>query len=492
MYAIIHALKESNDNPMHINLPNFSNAHVLVIGDIMLDQYWHGGTHRISPEAPVPVVQVTEIDERPGGAGNVALNIAALGAKVTLISLSGDDSNADILENKLQAAGINCHLVRVKNKPTITKLRVLSLHQQLIRLDFEELFESHEVAELNALCEQYIPQAQAIILSDYGKGTLNNCSAFIAKANACAIPILVDPKGRDFSIYRGATLLTPNRKEFEEVVGACHDEQTLINKAQDLIQQYQFHSLLVTRGSQGMTLFQPGKNEFHLPAIAREVYDVTGAGDTVISVFASAIAAGSDFETATLLANRAAGLVVGKLGAATVSVPELRRAIQADSAIGTGVMSQEQLAIMVADAKAHGEKIVMTNGCFDILHAGHVSYLEKAKALGDRLIVAVNDDLSVKKLKGDDRPINNLDRRMAVIAGLNSVDWVVPFSEDTPARLIAEILPNVLVKGGDYQVNEIAGAEDVINNGGDVKVLNFEQGCSTSAIVAKIKQKELS
>ncbi len=286
--------------------------------------------------------------------------------------------------------------------------------------------------------------------------------------------------------------MTPNRKEFEMVVGPCRDEHMFIEKGLALIEQLSLSALLVTRGAQGMTLLRPGLPELHLPAKAREVFDVTGAGDTVISVFACALASSGSYDIATVLANCAAGLAVGKLGAATVSTPELRRALQQENASGTGILTEQQLLINVADAKAHQEKIVFTNGCFDILHAGHVAYLEQAKRQGDRLIVAVNDDASVAKLKGPDRPINSLEQRMAVLAGLSSVDWVVPFSEDTPARLIAEVMPDVLVKGGDYQVHEIAGHDTVLANGGKVEILNFKPGCSTSAIVDKILNKEIA
>lgn len=474
--------------PMKFVLPPFEKAHVLVVGDVMLDRYWYGATDRISPEAPVPVVHVTRKDERPGGAGNVALNIAALGAKVSLVSMVGSDTEAEVLEQKLQTAGIHCRLKREKDKPTITKLRVISHNQQLIRMDFEEAYYQHsENSPLLENCVDSLANINLIVMSDYGKGSMGSQQPIIQAARKAKVPILVDPKGRDFSIYHHATLLTPNYKEFETVVGACHNENEIIEKGLRLIDELGLAALLITRGAHGMTLLRPGEPEFHLPAKSREVYDVTGAGDTVIATLGVALAAGAEITMAVALANRAASIVVGKLGAATVSMPELRRSTLQDGDMVKGVMTEEQLRVVVEDAKAHGEKIVFTNGCFDILHAGHVSYLEKAKALGDRLIVAVNADASVAQLKGANRPINPLERRMSVLAGLAAVDWVVPFTEETPARLIGEIFPNILVKGGDYKPEEIVGAAAVMAQGGTVKVLNFVEGCSTTTIINKIQ-----
>ncbi len=475
---------------MKFILPPFENACVLVVGDVMLDRYWYGTTDRISPEAPVPVVHVSRQDERPGGAGNVALNIAALGAKASLVGMVGEDIIADMLQNKLESVGVSCFFKREQNKPTIAKLRVLSQNQQLIRMDFEEIFYQHsEKSPLLENCLDCFPKIKLIIMSDYGKGSMGNQQTLIQAARKAKLPILVDPKGRDFSIYRGATLLTPNYKEFETVVGSCNNETEIIQKGLRLIKENDFEALLITRGAQGMTLLREGQPELHLPAKSREVFDVTGAGDTVIAVIGAALAAGADLTMAVALANRAASIVVGKLGAATVSVPELRRSVLKDSDTSKGVMSEEQLLIAVEDAKAHGEAIVFTNGCFDILHAGHVAYLERAKTLGHRLIVAVNDDASVRQLKGQTRPINPLERRMSVLAGLASVDWVVSFSEDTPARLIGEILPDVLVKGGDWKPEAIVGGDTVIANGGVVKVLQYEDGCSTTNIINKINEK---
>lgn len=473
---------------MRTVVPDFAAARVLVVGDLMLDRYWHGDTSRISPEAPVPVVRVDEVEERAGGAGNVALNIAALGGRVEVLGLTGDDEAAEALAARLTRSGVRCGFVRLRAGRTITKLRVMSRHQQLIRLDFEDGFPGHEPG---ALAERFgaalADGADVVVLSDYGKGTLRDPQALIRAARAAGRPVLVDPKGTDFARYRGATLITPNQAEFEAVAGRCRDEGHLVERAERLRDELALEALLVTRSEKGMTLLRAGHPPLHLPARAREVFDVTGAGDTVIAVLAAALAAGEELAEATALANLAAGIVVAKLGTATVSVAELRQAMREPGASERGVVDEERLLRLVREARAHGERVVMTNGCFDILHAGHVHYLAQAAGYGDRLVVAVNDDGSVRRLKGAERPINSLAQRMAVLAALGSVDWVVPFAEDTPERLICRVLPDVLVKGGDYQPEQIAGGGCVRAAGGEVVVLGFVDGCSTSGIVQRIK-----
>lgn len=468
---------------MKITIPDFSQSNVLVVGDVMLDRYWMGDTSRISPEAPVPVVRVKDLEDRPGGAANVALNVAALGGQATLGGVVGADEHAQILNEHLKAAGVITALSQIDQTRTITKLRVLSRNQQLIRLDFEDRFEQEHSLRLRQDFNDYLGEKQVVVLSDYAKGTLDNCAELIAQAKQKDCFVLVDPKHEDLAYYQGADLITPNWHEFEAAVGPCANETEIVEKGQKLMLEAGFGALLVTRGEHGMTLLQPGKSEMHLPARAREVYDVTGAGDTVISVLAASLSAGQSLEQATALANVAAGIVVGKLGTAVVTLPELRSALRASNEADVGAMTEEQLLYALRDAKMHGEKIVMTNGCFDIMHAGHVTYLQQAKALGDRLIVAVNSDASVKGLKGPGRPVNNLERRMAVLAALGSVDWVVSFDEETPARLIGKVLPDVLVKGGDYKPEDIAGGDAVIANGGEVKVLDFIDGISTTGIL---------
>lgn len=477
---------------MKVNLPDFSRARVLVVGDLMLDRYWHGDTSRISPEAPVPVVRVGDAEQRPGGAGNVALNVAALGGQATLIGLAGDDEAADALEQALQSKGVTCCFERLPGYPTITKLRVVSRHQQLIRLDFEDGFPSAEAERLIARFEREVKDMDVVVLSDYGKGTLHHVAKLIAIARAAGKPVLIDPKGKDFSKYSGATLITPNMMEFEAVAGPSSDEAELEVRAEELRQRYALDALLITRSEKGMSLFRPGHAPVHLLTHAREVYDVTGAGDTVISTLATALAAGEDLHSAMVLSNVAAGVVVGKLGTATVNVTELRQALRQQQFIARGVVDEDRLLALVQEARANGERIVMTNGCFDILHAGHVTYLAQAAELGDRLIVAVNDDASVARLKGPERPINPLEQRMTVLAALQSVDWVVPFSEDTPERLICKVLPDVLVKGGDYKPDQIAGGACVQQHGGEIVVLGFVDGCSTSRIVEAIRSKRVN
>ncbi len=470
-------------------LPDFSKGKVLVVGDVMLDRYWHGNTSRISPEAPVPVVHVGNEEHRAGGAGNVALNIAALGGSVTLIGFAGNDEAGESLEGILQNAGVNCSFFCQKGFSTITKLRVISHHQQLIRLDFEDSFAGADLDQLENLFVEQLNQHDVVILSDYGKGALQNVQALIKLAKQAGKVVLVDPKGSDFNKYRNASLITPNFSEFQGVVGACpHDQIT--DKGLQLISECDLDSLLVTRGEHGMMLLCKEQEPLNLPTHAREVFDVTGAGDTVISVLGAALAAGSELPDAVKLSNIAAGVVVGKLGTATVSVTEICCALHSLGDSNQKTLSEEQLLAYINNAKENGEKLVMTNGCFDILHAGHVEYLQKASELGDRLIVAVNSDESVKILKGDSRPVNGLENRMAVLAGLQSVDWVVPFSEETPERLISTVLPDILVKGGDYKVEEIAGGRRVQENGGDVVILSFKDGCSTTSIIDTIKATE--
>ncbi|HHR5807405.1 TPA: bifunctional D-glycero-beta-D-manno-heptose-7-phosphate kinase/D-glycero-beta-D-manno-heptose 1-phosphate adenylyltransferase HldE [Providencia alcalifaciens] len=471
---------------MKVTLPDYKQAGVLVVGDVMLDRYWHGPTNRISPEAPVPVVKVTMVEERPGGAANVAMNIASLGANSRLVGLTGIDDAAKALTENLNGVNVRCDFVAIPTHPTITKLRVLSRNQQLIRLDFEEGFENVDAQPMLERIEQALPHIGALVLSDYAKGALAEVEKMIALANKAGVPVLIDPKGHNFERYRGATLLTPNMSEFEAIVGRCKDNKDVEEKGMQLLESLELSALLITRSEQGMSLIRRNEAPLHLPTEAQEVFDVTGAGDTVIGVLAASIASGRPLHEACALANAAAGVVVGKLGTSTVSPIELENAIRGRAENGFGVMTESQLKQAVADARARGERVVMTNGCFDILHAGHVSYLANARKLGDRLIVAVNSDVSTRRLKGETRPVNPLDQRMIVLGALGAVDWVVPFEEDTPQRLISEILPDILVKGGDYQPDEIAGSKEVWAAGGQVMVLNFEDGISTTNIIKNI------
>ncbi len=476
---------------MSIELPDFARGRVLVVGDLMLDRFWSGATQRISPEAPVPVVRVRGDELRPGGAANVALNAAALGARVRLLGVVGRDEAGEQLRRAMAGRNIEAHWIESPRHPTITKLRVLSRHQQLIRLDFEESFgdaDAFDRAELQQRYESLLNDCDVVVLSDYGKGTLAGVDALIAAARARALPVLVDPKGSDFRRYRGASLLTPNVPELEAVVGPCADDAALERSAAELRRSVQLEALLVTRSERGMSLFTDASEPLHLPALAREVYDVTGAGDTVIATVAAAVAAGASLATACSVANVAAGIVVGKLGTATVGIDELDNALHAAHE-EAAVVDEAALLRRVAAAREAGKRIVMTNGCFDILHVGHVRYLEAARRLGDMLIVAVNDDASVRRLKGESRPVNPCEDRMRVLAGLRSVDLVVPFAEDTPARLIGRVLPQVLVKGGDYRPEQVAGGDAVQAAGGEVVILDFHQGYSTTSMLARAQER---
>jgi D-beta-D-heptose 7-phosphate kinase/D-beta-D-heptose 1-phosphate adenosyltransferase len=394
-----------------------------------------------------------------------------------------------LLTRALEQRGVRCELYRSPALPTIHKLRVLARSQQLLRIDAEQSLQGC-AEELGALYGRLLRQADVVILSDYAKGTLARVEDLVAAAKAAKIPVLIDPKGTDFVRYRGAYALTPNRSEFEAVVGRSSDEAELLRKGAALREELELDLLLVTRGEQGMTLFEQDAEPLTLPTQAREVFDVTGAGDTVIALLGAGIAAGLAPADAAALANLGAGIVVGKIGAATASRSELQHALHAQGSGGRGLVDVPELVALVAEAKARGERVVFTNGCFDILHAGHVGYLEEAKSCGDRLIVAVNDDDSVRRLKGASRPVNPLADRMAVLAGLASVDWVVPFAEDTPAELIAKVLPDVLVKGGDYRVEQIAGGDTVLKNGGEVRVLGFKPGRSTSALIDALRRSD--
>lgn len=471
-----------------MKLPDFSQAAVLVVGDLMLDRNWQGDTSRVSPEAPVPVVHVKDIEDRPGGAGNVALNIAGLNSTVTVLGYTGEDAAARALKEQLEQAKVTCQFEHLTDQPTITKLRVLSRHQQLIRLDFEESFHDLPVEQLQQDYEQALPSHDVVVLSDYGKGTLASVQQLIATARAAGKKVLVDPKGTDFTKYRGATLITPNWSEFQAVVGECKNEEEMVSRGSALLEELHLEALLVTRGEKGMTLLQPDQDPIHLPTQAQEVFDVTGAGDTVISTLAACLAAGSSLPDATVLANQAAGLVVAKLGTATVTQNELKASLHTLEDMPRGFVSAEDLSLAIAKARINGEKIVLTNGCFDILHPGHVRYLQQAKALGDRLIILVNDDASVSRLKGPERPINRLEVRAEMLSALACVDWVCAFSEDSPREHICRILPDILVKGGDYKsIEDIEGFDCVAKAGGATYVLDYVEGCSTTNLIKNIR-----
>jgi D-beta-D-heptose 7-phosphate kinase/D-beta-D-heptose 1-phosphate adenosyltransferase len=468
-------------------LPDMSASNVTVIGDVMLDRFWTGATRRMSPEAPVPVVNVSSQEDRAGGAGNVAVNLAQLGLTVSLVGLCGDDDHARALRRCVEEAGVRWNVMPCA-ADTIVKLRVLSRNQQLLRMDFEESLSPHANDLFVGFAAQHLIDADLIVFSDYAKGSLALIESLIARCRSLGKTTLVDPKGHDFDRYRGATVLTPNLTELEAVVGPCQDDATLIAKAETLRSALELEAILVTRSEAGMTLIQAGSAPQHFAASAQEVFDVTGAGDTVIATLAGCLSAGLPMAEAARIANRAAGVVVAKLGTASVTPDELTMVGEGlrGAPDRQGVVSASDMLDVVAEARGRGQRVVMTNGCFDLLHPGHIAYLEQAATLGDMLVVAVNDDDSVRRLKGDARPVNAIADRMAVLVGLSAVDYVLPFSEDTPAKLIEALAPDVLVKGGDYVVEEIAGHESVMARGGEVVVLDFLEGHSTSSLIDRL------
>lgn len=470
-----------------LSVPKFT-GHVTVIGDVMLDRYWAGPSSRISPEAPVPVVNISKAEDRPGGAANVALNISSLEAPCSLIGIIGKDEAGNKLRDFMRQRRIDTDFVECDNHPTITKLRVLSRNQQLLRLDFEEGFSGIDQEYLLNALRNTVSHTKAVIFSDYGKGALVSVQKMIGIANGAGVPVLIDPKGTDFDRYSHATLMTPNMSEFEAVAGKVRSEEDLVAKALKMIEDFDFKALVITRSEDGMSLIRKGHDPVHLPTRAREVYDVTGAGDTVIAAIATALASGIDFVTSCEIANRAAGIVVGKLGTSFATPRELQEDIENSGTDSYGIVDEDTLLQKVKELKDLKKRVIMTNGCFDILHRGHVDYLRRARALGDVLIVAVNTDDSVSRLKGPSRPIVPLDSRMYILEALGCVDYVVPFSEDTPERLIAKILPDILVKGGDYTVEQIAGHRQVIENGGDVITIPLVEGESTTGIIKKIQE----
>ncbi len=476
---------------MQLTAEAFAGARVLLVGDVMLDRYWSGGTNRISPEAPVPVVGLREFRDLPGGAANVALNVAALGARATLVGFTGADESARTLRDALDATMVDHHLIAVDGSPTITKLRVLSRNQHLMRLDIEDGFQGADHERLVTTVEAYLPKSDILVLSDYAKGTLAPVAPrLIAAAQAAGVRVLVDPKGIDYGRYRGADLVTPNRREFELVVGRATDNADLERRAHALIEEFDLGALLVTRSEEGMSLVPRAGEALHLPAHRREVYDVTGAGDTVIGVMAAALGAGMAAADGVHLANHAAAIVVTRLGAAQVSADELVAALAeaARAHAPGGVLGVDELQRRVAAAHERGETVVMTNGCFDLLHIGHLESLRAMRAFGDRLVVAVNDDASVQRLKGPGRPLIPIAERMALLAALDCVDWVVAFAEDTPAGLISRVRPDVLAKGGDYSPTEIAGHDIVTSYGGRVVTVDYREGLSTTALLERIRE----
>lgn len=481
-----------------ISVIDLAKAKVLVVGDVMLDQYWHGGTSRISPEAPVPVVKINKTDNRAGGAANVATNLIALGAGVKLLGLVGKDAAADILKQLLVSQSVPHEFIQADKFSTIVKLRVLCRHQQMIRLDHEEdpaNLSNDTLKELYEVFAREVVNYKAVVLSDYAKGVLINPQPFISAANALGIPTVIDPKTHDFATYRGATILKPNLVEFEASVGKSKSLVELEEKARNAMQQHNIGSIVITRGSQGLTVVPADRPATHMPAYGAEVYDVTGAGDTVIAVLTAAIASGLSIERAAHLGSVAAGIVVGKVGTSSVTLQELRAATNNKKDLPLGTAEENTLKEIIKLSQARGEKVVFVNGCYDLIHYGHIRYLEAAKALGDRLIVGVNSDASVKRLKGDSRPMHTLAHRMEVLAGLKAVDWVVSFDEDTPGRLVEELNPDIIAKGDEHfasvdQIPATEGVEHVLRNGGQVHLIKRTEDCSSSKMIEFITSEQ--
>ncbi len=469
-----------------------NNVKILVVGDVMLDRYWHGDTARISPEAPVPIVRVSNFEDKAGGAANVAKNIVHLGAKASLLGIIGDDDNGQSLQTSLEKEGIKSLLVKQKQAPTITKIRVLSRSQQVVRLDIEQSFSQQHADLLSEEFEALIDKFEMVLFSDYNKGSLANIASMIKVAKKAGKTVLVDPKSKNLADYAGADFVTPNLTEYHAAGGISDNEQQLERCAKKIIADCSIGAMLLTRSEQGMSLITPTEKHDY-PAQTLEVADVTGAGDTVIATLAVMLATQMPATQAVEIANVAAGITVTRLGAATVSPEELSNKLT-EYLHKTGESYQPQTDEVferIEQARRRGDKIVFTNGCFDILHAGHVRYLAQAKTRGDKLVVGLNNDDSITRLKGADRPINTYEQRATVLTALAAVDWVIPFGSveqnDTPADLIQQLSPDVLVKGGDYKIEEIAGADYVLANGGTVEVLEFVNDCSTSNVISKIK-----
>lgn len=473
----------------NLQTPDYKKARVLVVGDIMLDQFWQGDSKRISPEAPVPVFNYQTTTLAPGGAANVAMNLAALGADTTLIGVVGEDDNGEALKRLLAENGITFIACSSQHQyPTISKIRLMSRHQQLLRVDNETL--PMHSRELLPAVSEVIADFDYVIASDYAKGALMDIPALLALANKHNCKVLIDPKGNNYEHYHGAYLLTPNLAELQQVVGSLQHEDDICRGADNLLKNLHLSAILLTRSEAGMSLFsRQGEHLQHTrhAAKAKEVYDVTGAGDTVIAVLTASLAAGCSLDAAVEFANVAAGVVVGKSGTASVTPRELDKALHDSRFIRQGFLDEERLLRELQKAKAKGESIVMTNGCFDILHTGHVNYLAQAAQLGDRLLVAINTDASVARIKGPERPANRLQSRANVLAALRSVDWVVAFDEDTPRRIIAACAPDYLVKGGDNNPDNIPGAKEVRDAGGEVLVMDYIDGFSTTHTINRIK-----
>ena len=471
----------------------FSGLKVLVVGDLMLDRYILGEVDRISPEAPVPVLRHAQRYDRPGGAANVAMNLAGLGCQALLAGFWGSDTEQRELSAALEVAKIDTAGVVSTALPTISKTRILGRMQQLLRLDIESRESPAAVdrQRLQERVEQLIPKVHAVVLSDYAKGALSTelCEVVIRTARRVGIPVLADPKSPDFSKYSGATTVCPNLNELAAATGvSVHELEALLAAGEDQRREHDLKFLTVTMSEKGIRVLSEA-GAYHSPARAREVYDVSGAGDTVIATLAACMAAGLKNETAVELANLAAGIVVAKVGTVPIARHELVAALTPSSGISGAekILDGDRLTQRIKEWRAAGETIVFTNGCFDLLHVGHITLLEDCRRFGSKLVLGLNSDDSIRRLKGPSRPIVGDRERSRVMAALAAVDAVVLFEEDTPLELIRTVKPDVLVKGGDYIAENVVGYEDVTARGGRVEIVPTVEGFSTSNIVRKLQ-----
>jgi D-beta-D-heptose 7-phosphate kinase/D-beta-D-heptose 1-phosphate adenosyltransferase len=474
-------------------LQDFHAARVLVVGDVMLDRFVYGSVERISPEAPIPVVRIERTVDMPGGASNVARNLSSLGATVVLVGVVGSDAaGSDLLRQLEQIPSIQARVLTDATRPTTLKARYVVDRQQLMRADAESRQEISDLVAKKVLneCHAALSQVDVVILSDYAKGVLSEpvVSSVIAAARAAGKRVLVDPKGSDFKKYTGATLLTPNKHELRLACGQdCSSDEQVVAGARYFLDAGVCASLVVTRGEEGMSVVQSGGEVTHIRTMAREVRDVSGAGDTAVATLSLGLAVGGSLADSARLANAAAGLAVAKPGTAVVTTGELIATLnQFAGGDGAKIFTLANVAERVKSWRELGLKIAFTNGCFDLLHPGHVSLLERARATADRLVVGLNSDLSVRRLKGEGRPVQSEVARATVLASLKSVDGVVIFAEDTPLNLLGALAPDVLVKGADYSIDEVVGADLVMQRGGRVELLDLVDGHSTTSTVRRM------
>lgn len=475
---------------------NKERPKILVIGDLILDEYLWGGVTRISPEAPVPILETKSENLSLGGAANVANNLAALGCDVYLIGAIGQDEKGDCLLKLIQEKGIHTEgIFRFVHRPTTSKMRIIAHNQQILRIDKEDNRPITEETEQKIIqfTNQILPEMAGVICSDYQKGVLTAkvVKNLMHRAQNAKKSVIVDPKSADFSLYKGATVLTPNQNEVERSVPIkVNSAEDLERAAEYLLSLTRGEALLVTRGKDGMTLYNNKEKPVDIPTVAKEVYDVTGAGDTVVSVFGMALFVGFSFRDAAWLSNMAGSIVVGKVGTAVVTLNEINEFLE-EELLRTAhtILELEELKKLVSLAKSTGKTVVFTNGCFDLIHGGHIEFLQKAKSMGDILVIGLNSDASVRSIKGNGRPIKTQRERANILSALRYVDYITIFDESTPEQLIGEIRPDILVKGDDYTIDEVVGREIVEGYGARVELIPIVKGLSTTNTVEQILEK---